>query len=316
MEQLTMSWNNLSLSDKERSGFILPEDHRRGEFVTVAKFFTSRFLQMEVVASTCRQLWRMTNGFRVRNQGNNIVFFVFDNLANVDKILKSQPWSFDKHLIVMQRYTGDAPAHELAFNKVPFWVQVHDIPTSFLTRKVAENLCEIMGDIQRSNGAVDEDGGSFFQVRMMLNVTLPLCRGGVINLPSGEKRWIRLKYERLPSLCYWRGCLNHDDMDCELWVLSNGTLTLDQQQFGQFLRAPPYKLSGKDVIYVLGYYEKKASRVQVRSRDEGSFHNVGLVQLGTTTPQTPTVAEKGEEENQTVEAVTEVIVQRSLRKDT
>ena len=42
MEQLTMSWNNLSLSDKKRSRFILPEDHRRGEFVIAAKFFTSR----------------------------------------------------------------------------------------------------------------------------------------------------------------------------------------------------------------------------------------------------------------------------------
>ena len=52
--------------------------------------------------------------------------------------------------------------HKLTFNKVPFWVQVHDIPTSFLTRKVAKKLCEIVGDIQRSNEAVDEDGGSFF----------------------------------------------------------------------------------------------------------------------------------------------------------
>ena len=103
MEQLTMSWNNLSLSDKERSGFVLLEDHRRGEFFIVAKFFTSQFLQMEAVASTFRQLWRTTNGFRVRNQGNNIVLFVFDNLADVDKILKSQPWSFDRHLIVMQQ---------------------------------------------------------------------------------------------------------------------------------------------------------------------------------------------------------------------
>ena len=62
---------------------------------------------------------------------------MFDNLADVNKILKSQPWSFDKHLIVMQRYIGDAPMHELTLNKVPFWVQVHDIPTSFLTWKVA-----------------------------------------------------------------------------------------------------------------------------------------------------------------------------------
>ena len=167
-----------------------------------------------------------------------------------------------------------------------------------------------MGDIQRSNGAVDEDGGSFFLVRVMLDVTLPLCKGRVITFPSGEKRWIRFKYERLLSLCYWCGCLNHDDRDCELWVQSNGTLTLDQQQFGPFLRAPPYKSLGKDVIYVPDYYEKRASRLQVRSRDKGSSHNVGLIQSGTTTPvdTEPTVAKKGEEENHTMEAVTEVIV--------
>ena len=102
MEQLTTSWRNLSLSEKEQTGFILPEDHRKGEFFIAAKFLTSCFLQMEVVARTFKQLWRMSNGFRVCNQGNNIVLFVFDNLMEVDKILKSQPWSFDKHLIIMQ----------------------------------------------------------------------------------------------------------------------------------------------------------------------------------------------------------------------
>ena len=109
MEQLTMSWNNLSLSDKERSRFILPEDHRRGEFVIAAKFFTSRFLQMEAIASTFQQLWRTTNGFRLRNQGNNIVLFVFNNLVDIDKILKSQPWSFDRfnhHATIYKRCTS------------------------------------------------------------------------------------------------------------------------------------------------------------------------------------------------------------------
>ena len=62
----------------------------------------------------------MGNGFRVRNQGNNIVLFVFDNLMEVEKILKSQPWSFDKHLILMQCYLSDVPVTELVFEKVPF----------------------------------------------------------------------------------------------------------------------------------------------------------------------------------------------------
>ena len=180
--------------------FTLPEDHRKGEFVIAAKFFTLRFLQMEAVARTFKQLWRFNNRFKIRNQGNNIVLFIFNNLADVDKILNSQPWSFDKHLIIMQRYTNDVPVNELAFNKVPFWVQVHDIPYSFLTRKVAKKLCDIVGDVQKSIGSVDDDGGSFFQVRVMVDITLPLCRGRVISLTNGSKSWVNFKYEWLSTV--------------------------------------------------------------------------------------------------------------------
>ena len=160
----------------------------------------------------------------------------------------------------MQRYKRDTLVQELEFKKVSFWVQVHDIPTSFQTRKVAESLCDTMGDIQKSNGVVDEDGGSYFRVRVAIDITLPLCRGRVITLPSGEKQWVKFKYERLPSLCYWCGCLTHDDRDWDLWVQSNGTLTLDKQQFGPSLRASPYTSAGKGVIYVPRYYERKGGR--------------------------------------------------------
>ena len=135
----------MSLSEKQQIEFILPEDHRKGEFTIVAKFLTSRFLQMEAVARTFKQLWRTDGGFKIRNQGYNLVLFVFNSLAEVDKILKSQLCSFDKHLIVMQCCTNDAPAKDLAFDKFLFWVQVHDIPISFQPRKVAEKLCEIVG---------------------------------------------------------------------------------------------------------------------------------------------------------------------------
>ena len=53
-----MSWHNLSLSEKEQTSFILPKDHRKGEFVIAAKFLTSCFLQMEAVARTFKQLWQ------------------------------------------------------------------------------------------------------------------------------------------------------------------------------------------------------------------------------------------------------------------
>ena len=162
----------------------------------------------------------------------------------------------------MQHYASDSSVQEIKFDKVPYWVQVHNIPVSFLTRKVAESLCEIVGDIQKSIGVVDEDGGTFFWVRVVIDINLPLCRGRVITMLKGDKAWINFKYEPLPSICYWCGCLDHDDRDCDHWVDSKGTLTTEQQQFALSLRAPPFKSARKDVIYIPGFHKKTNRRTQ------------------------------------------------------
>ena len=39
------------------------------------------------------------------------------------------------------------PVHDLAFDKVSMWVQVHNIPVSFLNKGVAEELCEVIGEV-------------------------------------------------------------------------------------------------------------------------------------------------------------------------
>ena len=155
---------------------------------------------------------------------------------------------------------------------------------------MAERLCETVGEIQKSNGAVEDDGGSFFRVRVKVDVTSPLCRGRVITLPNGSKHWIKFRYECLPSICYWCGWLDHDDRDCDLWIQSNGTLKMDQQQFGSFLRAPPYKSSGRDVIYVPGYYEEKSSKAREK-KAEMAAHMAARAAV-VATPPGPVVLEK------------------------
>ena len=208
---------------------------------------------------TC-MLWRSTNGFKIRRLGDHKCLFVFDNLPDVDRIIKNQPWSFDKYLVVIQRYDGESPVRELIFNKAMFWVQVHDIPYRYMTKHMAECLCDIIGEVQKSSGAVDDDGGQFMRVRVTLDINLPLCRGRVITIEGGGKSWVSFKYERLPNLCYWCGGLSHDEKNCDLWINSKGTLKVENQQFGPCLRAAPYTSAGKDVIYIPGYYENRFSK--------------------------------------------------------
>jgi len=122
MDELTIHCNGLSISDRERLTFDLKEDMAMLEFIIAGKFYTRRALNMEAIASTFKPLWRSKNGFKVKNMGNHTVLFTFDNKLEVDSILSNKPWSFDKHLMVLQHYDKDTLVKDLNFNRTSFWV--------------------------------------------------------------------------------------------------------------------------------------------------------------------------------------------------
>ena len=47
---------------------------------------------------------------------------------------------------------------------------MHDIPIRFMTREVAENICDTVGTVCRSIGGVDDDGGRFMRVKVKLDI--------------------------------------------------------------------------------------------------------------------------------------------------
>jgi len=51
---------------------------------------------------------------------------------------------------------------------------------------MGECLCDIIGEVQKCSGAVDDDRGQFMRVRVTLDLNLPLCWGCVITLEGGD----------------------------------------------------------------------------------------------------------------------------------
>ena len=201
MDELANHCKGLSLSDREVPTFDLEEEMATLEFIIVAKFFTKRALNMDAIASTFQPLWRSKNGFKVKNMGNHIVLFIFDNKREVETIIENKPWSFDKHLMVLQRYDKDTPFEELQFNYTSVWVQVHDISIRFMNQKVAARICNQVGTVIKKQEAEGE-GGSFMRVRIRVDITIPLSRGRMVSLGEGKEIWVSFKYERLPNICY------------------------------------------------------------------------------------------------------------------
>ena len=162
-------------------------------------------------------------------EGSHTVLFVFDNKEDVDHILSGKPWSFDKNLVVLERYERQNPLDDLKFDKVTFWVQVHNIPIGYRSKSVAEDICEVIVRVDRSIRVSDSEGGNYVRVRVTMDVYQPLCRGKVVTFKEGGKTWVSLRYKCLPNICYWCDCFDHGDKDCDIWIQSKGTLRTEDQ---------------------------------------------------------------------------------------
>ena len=84
--------------------------------------------------------------------------------------------------------------------------------------RIASDIVSSVGIVIPGSGDAEEfEGDNYMRVRVSIDITKPLSRGKKVEFNNGEESWVSFKYERLPNLCYWCGCLTHQDWDCLLW---------------------------------------------------------------------------------------------------
>lgn len=102
MKDLANNWKKLLLSEKEGDEIDLSGNKKVMSFVLVAKFFTRRPLNIEVVAKKFRPLWRTRDNFEVSDAGNNKLMFAFQSEEGMERVLMGEPWSLNRHLVVFK----------------------------------------------------------------------------------------------------------------------------------------------------------------------------------------------------------------------
>ena len=103
MDNLSVLWEKLSLSDSEGRKYVVKDTLGENEYFIASRFFTRRVLSMEAISQTFKLQWRTMKGFEVRDMGNHRVLFVFLDEENVDQVIRGELWTFDKHLVVLKR---------------------------------------------------------------------------------------------------------------------------------------------------------------------------------------------------------------------
>ena len=149
MEDFINEWEKLSLTAEERVKLSLTKSKnlKRKEYVLAAKFLTIRAINVDIIGRTFKPLWRARNEFKIREVDDHVLLFIFELESNAERVLAQQPWSFNKHLVLFQRYDYKTPAKNLHFTKAKFWVQIHGLPMRLLDPKIAIELGESLGEV-------------------------------------------------------------------------------------------------------------------------------------------------------------------------
>jgi len=59
--------------------------------------------------------WRSEKDFQIKDMGENILFFHFEDECDLDRVIEHEPWTYDKHLVIFDKVVANVPISALAF---------------------------------------------------------------------------------------------------------------------------------------------------------------------------------------------------------
>uniref|UniRef100_A0A7N2MCS5 DUF4283 domain-containing protein n=1 Tax=Quercus lobata TaxID=97700 RepID=A0A7N2MCS5_QUELO len=204
MEELTQRCENLKLSGKEGGEVNIDPKEEDPEMVVVGKFLTKRRINLETVVRTLKPIWKTIESFEVQDADDNTALFVFMNEEDMNKVLWSSPWSYDKYLLVLHRLGVLESVSTLTLEQASIRVQIHGLPMRKQTRDKGERIGGTMGEVEKVDRV--ERGfsmGKCLRVRVRIDISEPICRGRMVLIGNTSSTWVDLQYEQLPIFCYW-----------------------------------------------------------------------------------------------------------------
>ena len=189
MDDLTRRWDRFSLSGLEAKGVPLSSKGTNRGGTIAGWFLTRRRINIEAIAKTFRPLWRADKGFTLRDMGENKVLFTFQDSIDAELVIQNGLWSYDRSLVICKRVEANIPITEIKFTYSLFWAQIHDLPVLSLNKEVSETIGRTLGRVEFAPDCIEDRGGRpCMRVRVLVDITKPLCRGRKILMDNDQER--------------------------------------------------------------------------------------------------------------------------------
>ncbi|XVF22975.1 hypothetical protein REPUB_Repub12eG0217300 [Reevesia pubescens] len=95
------------------------------------------------------QIWKLKKGLSITEIGDKIFMFSFGCILEKTRILQTQPWSFNKALLVLKEIDNMVRPDSLEMKWCPFWIQVHGLLAGLISEKVGIAIGESLGAVEQ-----------------------------------------------------------------------------------------------------------------------------------------------------------------------
>lgn len=117
---------------------------------------------MEAVACTLKPLRKPTGTLKIRDVGDNILLFEFEDNFDLERVSEFEPWSYDKSLVIFQKAFDVNSVPTLDFSHTTFWLQIHNVPKHLLTQETGEVVRKTLGMVVQVADLEDDGAGGEF----------------------------------------------------------------------------------------------------------------------------------------------------------
>lgn len=161
--------------------------------------------------------------------------FFFNSEHDLVEVLEKGVHTFNEWIVVVDRWYEFPPDNYLQFT--PMWIQIWNLLINFYTNKALTALGEQIGQVTKV--AFDTEKPQvedFVRVKIIFDVSRPLRRSKVVNLPKGGSTSVFFEYERVQKRCYECQRMTHEKEVCPFLLKKRQDLDLARRASGPIER--------------------------------------------------------------------------------
>ena len=125
-EELEDLWKKLSLTKDELTEVVekdwLDEAREVGKNCLIRKLVLNKRVNLEAMKNVLSTIWKIFSSMVIKEVGERLFVFQFEDNMEKERVVMKQPWSFNKSLLILEKFNEQSKLEEVKLQWCPFRV--------------------------------------------------------------------------------------------------------------------------------------------------------------------------------------------------